>query len=224
MPQKLFSLKIMSDIDVHLRLEELKYYENVTNNLTSKFNELVKKYEFITSQESLKVRTAVSSSTSTEISGETICAECLTERNHNSFKRTYNVPRRSSSEDSICKHCVSESNPNDYSSIWLLSRTEKVKVYENAISKGGHLTEPEMTISFNDGLASSTSDDKKTFAEITKYKRDIKRKRMKYRTTKAPPLTHTEELRNLISLQMELWEQFCCDGKESEKSVVKLPK
>ncbi|KAJ6634585.1 hypothetical protein Bhyg_07390 [Pseudolycoriella hygida] len=68
---------------------------------------------------------------------------------------------------------------------------------------------PEMEIPLNDMTAStSVNDDIKTLADLTKYKRDIKRKRMKYRTTKAPPLTHTEELRGLIALQMESWEDF----------------
>lgn len=42
------------------------------------------------------------------------------------------------------------------------------------------------------------------YADINKLKRDLKRRRMKYRTTKTAPLTYTEELRELISLQMEL--------------------
>lgn len=51
--------------------------------------------------------------------------------------------------------------------------------------------------------------DKKTsqsssYADLNKLKRDLKRRRMKYRTTKTAPLTYTEELRELIQLQMEL--------------------
>lgn len=42
------------------------------------------------------------------------------------------------------------------------------------------------------------------YADINKLKRDLKRRRMKYRTTKTAPLTYTEELRELIELQMEL--------------------
>lgn len=42
------------------------------------------------------------------------------------------------------------------------------------------------------------------YADINKLKRDLKRRRMKYRTTKNAPLTYTEELRELIQLQMEL--------------------
>lgn len=54
----------------------------------------------------------------------------------------------------------------------------------------------------------STIDKKKSSSirniDINKLKRDLKRRRMKYRTTKVAPLTYTEELRELINLQMEL--------------------
>lgn len=42
------------------------------------------------------------------------------------------------------------------------------------------------------------------YADINKLKRDLKRRRMKYRTTKTAPLTYTEELRELIQLQMAI--------------------
>ncbi|XP_031639518.1 uncharacterized protein LOC116351534 [Contarinia nasturtii] len=42
------------------------------------------------------------------------------------------------------------------------------------------------------------------FTDLNKLRRDLKRRRVKYRTTKTAPLTYTEELRELIELQMEL--------------------
>lgn len=42
------------------------------------------------------------------------------------------------------------------------------------------------------------------FVDLNKLKRDLKRRRVKYRTTKVAPLTYTEELRELINLQMDL--------------------
>lgn len=42
------------------------------------------------------------------------------------------------------------------------------------------------------------------FTDLNKLKRDLKRRRVKYRTTRTGPLTYTEELRQLIDLQMEL--------------------
>lgn len=54
----------------------------------------------------------------------------------------------------------------------------------------------------------STINKKKSAAEtqidLFKLKRDLKRRRMKYRTTKLTPLNYTEELRELINLQMDL--------------------
>lgn len=41
------------------------------------------------------------------------------------------------------------------------------------------------------------------FIDLNKLKRDLKRRRVKYRTSTAP-LTYTEELRELINLQMDL--------------------
>lgn len=42
------------------------------------------------------------------------------------------------------------------------------------------------------------------FTDLNRLRRDLKRRRVKYRTTKTAPLTYTEELRELINLQMEL--------------------
>lgn len=43
-----------------------------------------------------------------------------------------------------------------------------------------------------------------TFTDLNKLRRDLKRRRVKYRTTKSAPLSYTEELRELINLQMDL--------------------
>lgn len=60
-----------------------------------------------------------------------------------------------------------------------------------------------------------------TFAEIVAYKRDIKRRRMKYRTTKEPPLSRTEEVRRLIDTQMEALIQYL--RPEEEKKEIQIP-
>lgn len=44
----------------------------------------------------------------------------------------------------------------------------------------------------------------KNVIDLNKLKRDLKRRRIKYRTTKTASLTYTEEIRELINLQMEL--------------------
>lgn len=46
-----------------------------------------------------------------------------------------------------------------------------------------------------------------TNIDWNKLKRDLKRRRMKYRTTKTAPLTYTEELRELIHMQMDLLQE-----------------
>lgn len=43
-----------------------------------------------------------------------------------------------------------------------------------------------------------------SYADINKLKRDFKRRRMKHRVTKTPPLTYTEEIRELIAIQMDI--------------------
>lgn len=196
----------MTEIDIDSRWEELKCLGRITNSLCSRFDDLVKSHNFSESPASAKVLQPSSSSSKDDV--EIACPECSSE---------CNLEDQSPRNHTICTACAS--NPNVYSPIWLLSSSEKLKVYESAVNEGGHLTEPEMAISFHDGPASTSSNDdqQRTFAEITKYKRDIKRKRMKYRTTKAPPLTHTEELRSLISLQMELWEDFVVKPKNVQK-------
>lgn len=57
----------------------------------------------------------------------------------------------------------------------------------------------------------STIKKKKASAETNidwnKLKRDLKRRRMKHRTTKTAPLTYTEELRELIHMQMDILQE-----------------
>lgn len=48
------------------------------------------------------------------------------------------------------------------------------------------------------------------FTDLNKLKRDLKRRRMKYRTTKCPPITYTEEIRELIGNLMEIETTNAC--------------
>lgn len=94
----------------------------------------------------------------------------------------------------------------------LRSREEKLADYEKTIERLGHRTEPaELTVPVIHNEGRSSSDDRMTFDQISKLRRDLKRRRMKYRT-KTPPLSYTEELRGLISLQMESWQQYVRDS------------
>lgn len=53
-------------------------------------------------------------------------------------------------------------------------------------------------------LADRNKDLATTFTDLNKLKRDLKRRRMKHRTTKAAPLTYTEEIRELINNLTEM--------------------
>lgn len=73
------------------------------------------------------------------------------------------------------------------------------------------IPEPELIVSVKDRNLTKNM----TFAEIIKLKRDLKRRRMKHRTSKTPPLSYTEKIRALITLQMETWTQYL----ESDKPL-----
>lgn len=55
-----------------------------------------------------------------------------------------------------------------------------------------------------------------TFSEVLAHNRNLKRRRIRHRTTKEPPLTHTEEIRKLIGTQMEAMEKFLAKKKLSQ--------
>lgn len=110
--------------------------------------------------------------------------------------------------------------------MWCQSREQKLKNYQEAVK----LSTESARIYDDEGMPSGTmanlsveakSDGRAStmsLSEMTKLKRDLKRRRMRHRTTKAPPLSHTEELRGLIELQMEAWQQFVQqDDKKTTK-------
>lgn len=43
-----------------------------------------------------------------------------------------------------------------------------------------------------------------SYTDLNKLKRDMRRRRVKHRVTKTAPLTYTEEIRELIAIQMEI--------------------
>lgn len=94
----------------------------------------------------------------------------------------------------------------------LRNRQEKLADYEETIKRLGHRTEPELSVPVAQNEGRSSLDDRMTFDQITKLRRDLKRRRMKYRTAKTPPLSYTEEIRGLIALQMESWQQYVRDS------------
>lgn len=55
-----------------------------------------------------------------------------------------------------------------------------------------------------------------TFDEILAHNRNLKRRRVRHRTTKEPPLSHTEEIRKLIGTQMEALEHYISKNEISQ--------
>lgn len=96
--------------------------------------------------------------------------------------------------------------PEDYH---LLPTDAKLALYEHALGQSENLnaTQIEMQSTSMDVASVSRTKGHGSFADLNKLKRDLKRRRMKYRTTKAPPLTYGEELRELIALQMEIFDK-----------------
>lgn len=47
-----------------------------------------------------------------------------------------------------------------------------------------------------------------TFAEVVSHQRKLSKRKTKYRTTKEPPLTQTEEIRKLIDTQMTAYVDY----------------
>lgn len=43
-----------------------------------------------------------------------------------------------------------------------------------------------------------------SYTDLNKLKRDMRRRRLKHRVTKTAPLTYTEEIRELIAIQMDI--------------------
>lgn len=57
-----------------------------------------------------------------------------------------------------------------------------------------------------------------SYTDLDRLKRDMRRRRLKHRVTKAPPLTYTEEIRELIAIQMEIENNRHKDEKPKKHS------
>lgn len=119
-------------------------------------------------------------------------------KNHHKLKKPVDV--NPDDQNTTTKHITTKNI--EWSSIWLLPREEKLKLYEKAVSQQHNSSELTET-NFPASMSVTKDDHQMSFSEMNKFKRDLKRRRMKYRTTTAPPLSHTEEMRALIELQME---------------------
>lgn len=84
----------------------------------------------------------------------------------------------------------------------IASSSSSGNLHQNVMSTDAKSIDLEAVVnlcSTIDRKRSATTD----FVDLNKLKRDLKRRRVKYRTSTAP-LTYTEELRELINLQMDL--------------------
>lgn len=104
---------------------------------------------------------------------------------------------------------IDKSAGGDPEDFCLLPSHKKLELYQNAIEQNDNLnaTQIDLQSTSVDVASVSRSKGHGSFGDFNKLKRDLKRRRMKYRTTKTPPLTHTEELRELIALQMEMFDK-----------------
>lgn len=108
----------------------------------------------------------------------------------------------------------SQSAPNSW---WELvanfSTLERLRLYNFVLDKTGHLQEPELKISFDDGQKALS------MADILRLQ--TKKKKAKYRVPKARPTSYTEELRGLIEIQMDAYCEYLVGAKEQERSKAK---
>lgn len=110
-------------------------------------------------------------------------------------------------------HKTNKTDDNNMQEYYLLPNEKKIERYEyilknkKTIDKNLDMTQFELQATSLDMANKSKAKVQNTFTDINKLKRDLKRRRLKHRTTKAPPLTYTEELRELIGLQMEMFDK-----------------
>lgn len=94
--------------------------------------------------------------------------------------------------------------------MWCCPSSLKLSKYQEFTRKNGRFTEPEYREQIPEKNSRSTVAEgrstKLSLADITKMRRDAKRRRMKYRTKGS--ISYAEEVRGLIALQMESWEQY----------------
>lgn len=104
-------------------------------------------------------------------------------------------------------------NNGDLDDYFLLPSEKKLELYEKSLENSEEKHRREQSEMADLSLQSSSLDLASSskrhgpIADINKLKRDLKRRRMKHRTTKTAPLTYTEELKELIELQMEIIEK-----------------
>ncbi|XP_059622014.1 uncharacterized protein LOC132265395 [Phlebotomus argentipes] len=95
------------------------------------------------------------------------------------------------------------------------SREEKLVLYEYAAEKLKN--PPEQEKSYPLKMPEESSSKSMTFADVVDMERQLKRRRMKHRTTKEPPLSYSETIRKLINTQTDAWKSFLHQNEDSRK-------
>ncbi|XP_055677873.1 uncharacterized protein LOC129786712 [Lutzomyia longipalpis] len=93
------------------------------------------------------------------------------------------------------------------------TREEKLALYEYAA--GNMKIKPEDEKSYMLKMPEESSSKSMTFADVVDMERQLKRRRMKHRTTKEPPLSYNETIRKLINTQTEAWESYLKQSQEA---------
>ncbi|XP_055855358.1 U2 snRNP-associated SURP motif-containing protein [Episyrphus balteatus] len=93
------------------------------------------------------------------------------------------------------------------------TREQKCELYDHVIANTAKTSEPELKVS----LPNDQTDNAMTFAEIVaKAKKKEKKLQRKYRTSKP---THIEEVRNLVSLQMQALDKYFNPETETKPDI-----
>lgn len=85
------------------------------------------------------------------------------------------------------------------------SEMERNDAVTNEAELVRHL-EPSESVSGFPEFGDRNKLDSSSCADLNKLKRDLRRRRVKHRVTKTAPLTYTEEIRELIAIQMDIEE------------------
>lgn len=172
-------------MDIKARLKELDNHSNAVQNLNQRLDSILAQIDWNLDTKPVSV---------------------VSLRHPASSQKNTQNPRKSKQNDSI---------------LWCQSREQKLKNYQEAVDRSSEMPRifADEEIPSGTNLSAKAKDDCRaktmSLSEMTKLNRDLKRRRMRHRTTKAPPLSHTEELRALIELQMEAWQRFGQNDKKS---------
>ncbi|GAB0092422.1 U11/U12 small nuclear ribonucleoprotein 48 kDa protein [Sergentomyia squamirostris] len=95
------------------------------------------------------------------------------------------------------------------------TKDERLCLYEYAAENLKNPIEQEKSYPLK--MPEESSSKSMTFAQVVDLEKQLKRRRMKHRTTKEPPLSYTETIRKLINTQTEAWESYIKQTEEKKE-------